>query len=137
IWDVDTGEQLQVLKGHDKRVWSAVFTPDGRRVFSGGDDGTARLWDAETGAELRRFAGHTQSINSVAVSPDGRYGLTGSWDGTIRLWNLKTGLDTRRFEDAPPCLPTAGSLSPAAPTKVSASGACRSSARPSRGERPA
>ncbi len=65
-----------------------AFTPDGRRLLTGGEDRTLRLWDVASGKELRRFVGHTHRVWSVACSPDGRYALSGSFDRTLRLWRL-------------------------------------------------
>ena len=44
LWDVSTGKQLQVFKGHTKAVNAVAYSPEGRRFLSGGDDRTIRLW---------------------------------------------------------------------------------------------
>ena len=89
MWDVATGEHLNILEGHTDSVESVAFSPDGETVASGSSDNTIRLWDVATGAELRTLRGHTDSVESVAFSPpDGETLASGSGDRTVLLWNL-------------------------------------------------
>jgi WD40 repeat protein len=80
-----------VLKGHERSVFSAAFSPDGKRVVTASDDNTARLWDAETGKQIGEpLAGHTDGVARAAFSPDGKRIVTASWDRTARLWDAET-----------------------------------------------
>jgi WD40 repeat protein len=45
IWDVATGSEIKVLRGHESSVTSATFSPDGTRIVTASEDGTARIWD--------------------------------------------------------------------------------------------
>jgi len=40
------------LAGHSGMVKMAKFSPDGKLVVSGCDDGLIKIWNAETGAEV-------------------------------------------------------------------------------------
>jgi len=90
-WDLETGNCLQVLKGHRDDVRSVALSADGRRALSGCDDGTVRLWDLETGNCLRVLKGHADWVRTVACSADGSRALAGSDDQTVYLWDLETG----------------------------------------------
>ena len=60
------------------QVLSVAFSPDGKRIVSGSDDGTIKVWDAATGQETLTLKGHSSAVNSVAFSPDGKRIVTGS-----------------------------------------------------------
>lgn len=65
---------------------AAGYSPDGKRIITASQDGTARVWEAESGRELLELRGHTNEVTSATFSPDGQRVLTGSLDGTARLW---------------------------------------------------
>jgi WD40 repeat protein len=62
-----------------------VFSPDGARILTASEDGTARLWDRD-GKPLAILEGHTDVVKSAVFAPDGGRILTASFDHTARLW---------------------------------------------------
>jgi WD40 repeat protein len=56
IYSGRDGSQLARLKTSGIRVNALAFSPDGKRLITGGADGSARVWDA-SGREILRLAG--------------------------------------------------------------------------------
>jgi WD40 repeat protein len=52
IWSVQTGRQLQVLRGHELPVGAVAFSNDGHSLTSVGGD-AVKVWDVSAGTELR------------------------------------------------------------------------------------
>ena len=51
-----------------------AFSPDGRRLATGGEENTVKIWDVQTGKELQTLRGHSGDVYTVAFSPDDEAG---------------------------------------------------------------
>ncbi|OGJ90424.1 MAG: hypothetical protein A2268_13610 [Candidatus Raymondbacteria bacterium RifOxyA12_full_50_37] len=92
LWDLSTGNVIRTLSPIYTNWCTCVkYTPDGKKLVSTSNDGTAKLWDVLTGNLLLTFTGHTQNVRECAVSPDGKRLLTACQDGRVGYWNLETG----------------------------------------------
>lgn len=83
-----------VLAGHGARVWSATYSPDGKRIVTASADKTARVWEAETGRQVAELKGHGDIVWSATYSPDGKRIVTASADKTARVWNMSVETQT-------------------------------------------
>jgi len=81
---------------HPEPIWSLAFSPDGRILVTGSEDGVARVWLTATGQLLgsapRR---HEGTVRDLAFSPDGRWILSASAGGDhlahACLWQVPRG----------------------------------------------
>jgi len=100
LWDLESGETIYEMVGHNRWVRDAVFIHDGKKVITSGDDGII-LWDLESGEHIRRFLGQDYVI-PIDISPDGKKLLSlGPIDEEqgIFLWDIATGQVIQRIMD--------------------------------------
>lgn len=86
----ETGEQMDILSGHQLSISSVDYSPDGKTIVSGSADYTIRLWDVDTAEQKKIILGHEDGVRKVAYSPDGKT-LASSCSDTVRLWDVDTG----------------------------------------------
>jgi WD40 repeat protein len=91
---------------HEETVFTALFSPDGRRLVTASWDGRVRTWDTATGKLLGEFRhvlgefrhGHDR-LSTAAFSPDGQRIVTGSEYGSVRLWDVTGRQLAEKFYD--------------------------------------
>jgi WD40 repeat protein len=92
IWIPGKSSQCIVkFKGHSAWNISLAWTPDGRRLISGGSDRdpTIRIWDSSTWIQVGEpWEGHTENVNMIALNPTGTLLASASADNQVRLWRL-------------------------------------------------
>ena len=65
---IDLAREELRISGDTAYIYSVAFSPDGTKIVSASEDGTAKVWDL-SGKELAQFTGHTGTVSSVAFSP--------------------------------------------------------------------
>ena len=80
-----------LLEGHQRPIYAAAFSPDGKTLLTGSYDKTLILWEVATGKALRTFTGHLEGVTSVAFFPDGKRAISGSYDKTLIIWDVASG----------------------------------------------
>lgn len=105
IWDTSSGDEVLSLNesGHEDRVESVAFSPDGFRLAIASMDGMASIWDITSGQHLWTLGGHNGGVHDIVFDPDGTHVATASMDGTAKVWDATTGkellsLDGSGFE---------------------------------------
>jgi WD40 repeat protein len=100
LWEVASGGMIDQFRGHDGPASAFAFSPDGRKVASGGCDGTVRIWDLASGLELTRFLGQRGTICALAFSADGELVASGASDTTVLIWRvgpIRRGVERSRL----------------------------------------
>jgi WD40 repeat protein len=80
---------LVVLKGHTGAIRGVVFSPDGRRVYSAGDDGRVAVHDPVANASTLFELNNSSTRTSLALDPSGRTLAVGSAVALVELLDLE------------------------------------------------
>jgi hypothetical protein len=76
------------FKGHVGVVTSVYLTPDGKSLYSGGQDRTIRSWDLATGKQLSSLDAGAPVL-SVAISPAQSF-LAAVCKDRLRVWDMSS-----------------------------------------------
>ena len=55
VWDIESGQQIALLIAHTKEITTICFSPCGKFLASGGEDGTVYVWDVETWRQVKAY----------------------------------------------------------------------------------
>jgi WD40 repeat protein len=90
IWSRDSS-YVRVVERTGATFRSLAFSPDGRTLALGGEDGSIRLWEMPAARERAVLRDSDASVHCVAFSPDGKLLVSGNDDGRVLLWRAPGG----------------------------------------------
>ena len=68
------------------KMLDAAYSPDGSRIVTAADDGTAYVWDASSGKRLFALVSDKVGIERAIFGPKGKYIATLDLSGIVRLY---------------------------------------------------
>ncbi|HZW33235.1 MAG TPA: M56 family metallopeptidase [Isosphaeraceae bacterium] len=92
-WDISAGRQrvhMRRLGEHGRFVHGLAFSPDGRTLVSGGDDGKLKVWDIAAGRLVQSLEPLREGWRAVAFSPDGATLAAAGQEHGLVLWDTRT-----------------------------------------------
>ncbi|CAG8581751.1 13074_t:CDS:2, partial [Cetraspora pellucida] len=112
MWQIPSGNCMNVFSGHSGPVTAGQFTPDGKKIATGSEDSSLILWDPKTAAATLKISGdarfHKEGITSLAINKESTLILTGSTDNSAILVNLSNGTILGSLENHTESVETVG-----------------------------
>lgn len=98
VWKTETRENVFTLRGHTTGLNQLAWHPDGKRIFTSGNDQTVRAWDITRPGELH-FKASVVGPWNAPLSPDGKWMAPVNSDKYFALYELSSGR-SQRFLDS-------------------------------------
>ena len=84
--------RVEMTLRHPQPVMAVAYSPDGTRLATASDVGTATVWDLMTQTALYTLTTHAPAgVHALAFSPDGSSLATSSTFGSVAMWDVATG----------------------------------------------
>lgn len=102
LYDMKTYQEVALLTGPAGHIKSVDFSPNGKTIISGSQDGAVYLWDTDTKTHNKTLIGNLDWGECVTLTPDGNIIASGgeAIEGSapsINLWNANTGELLKEF----------------------------------------
>jgi ribosome assembly protein 4 len=82
---------VETMPGHTDAVIHVSYSPDGKRLASGGGDMAVRFWNVISSTPQHTCNGHKHHVLCTGWTPNGALFVSADRSGEIRLWNPQTG----------------------------------------------
>ncbi|CCM01402.1 uncharacterized protein FIBRA_03453 [Fibroporia radiculosa] len=96
LWQLPSGNTMQVFAGHTAPVQCGEFTPDGKRIVTADAEGTLIFWDPRDPNPIFKLTATNArfdmgGITSLAVNPASTLAVVGGLTGSVRVVSLSKG----------------------------------------------
>jgi WD40 repeat protein len=86
VIEIDMPDPTAAFQAHKKYAHPLAFADNGKKLYSGGFDGTVSVWDTVDWTEVATIQAHEQCVNCGTVTTEDLL-VTGSTDTSLRVWS--------------------------------------------------
>ncbi|MBP7950656.1 MAG: hypothetical protein KA004_13480 [Verrucomicrobiales bacterium] len=87
LWDVPTRMAKRLAINHGSDIWDAVFSANGRWLYTWGSDGSVARWATALNRAVPQTLAMGANITAVEMSPDGQTVAAAADNGLVQLWD--------------------------------------------------
>ncbi len=98
VWEIESGKQLAVYRGHEQGVSYATCSPNGKWIASVSRDGRVKVWAVDRNNQVSGVSGaakrgvHEPGRDRIAIAPNGKYFAGLRADGTtVVMFDYSSG----------------------------------------------
>ena len=66
LWDLQSGERIRKIDNGPMESWTVAFSPDGKHIISGAQNGKVHFFDTETGQKEQQMDTRGKFVLSIA-----------------------------------------------------------------------
>jgi eukaryotic-like serine/threonine-protein kinase len=92
VWDLASRRLVARLNGHVGDVRAVAFSPDGKTLASGSDDGSMRLWKTADYNQPPTVV-KTHGVIALTFADHGQRLVTAGMDRTMKIWDATSGTE--------------------------------------------
>lgn len=87
---VDLAKPAEVISfsAHSDAVRSIVFSSDGGRLLTAGNDNAVRLWERSDLSMRREFRGHASRVSAAQFMQDEAQVVSAAYDHRVKVWSV-------------------------------------------------
>lgn len=100
IWEVQSGQLVQTLSGHQYFVLDIEVSKDGKWIISSAGDynkkvGEVKVWETKSGRLVQTIKGLPYPVNAIALCNNNQHLVTAGENGTLKIWDFEKGTEIR------------------------------------------
>ncbi len=90
IWNIASGQCMYTLTGHNKPVFSVIFSINNNILVSA-DQQSIRIWNLSNYLCIQTIHSKSAALNTISLISDSKQLASGDNNGIIRIWDTDTG----------------------------------------------
>jgi WD40 repeat protein len=90
LWNLNTLEFKQDLRGHLKGVLSLCWLEEKNLLLSSGYEHEVYIWDIVVGKKINSLQGHSQSLIGIKIFPGTPQIISGDVSGIFKVWDIRS-----------------------------------------------